>query len=39
MKDVHILPCLVIHIISVAETSVIVQNGEESFLVVEVKEK
>ena len=39
MKDVHRLSRLEVRLISISDSDVIVQNGAESSLVVEVKEK
>ena len=39
MKDVHRLARLRVHLMSISDSGVIVQNGAESSLVVEVKEK
>ena len=39
MKDVHRLARLGVRLMSISDSAVTVQNGEESFLVVEVKEK
>ena len=39
VKDVHRLARLGVHLISISNSGVIVQNGEESSLVVKVKEK
>ena len=39
VKDVHRLARLGVHLMSISDSCVIVQNGEESSLVVEVKEK
>ena len=38
MKDVHKLDCLGVRLMSISDSGVTVQNGEESSLVVEVKE-
>ena len=39
MKDVHRLARLGVHLMIISESGVTVQNGAESSLVVEVKEK
>ena len=39
MKDVHRLALLGVHLMSISDSMVTVQNGAESSLVVDVKEK
>ena len=39
MNDVHKLALLGVRLMSISKNGVIVQNGAESYLVVEVKEK
>ena len=39
VKDVHKLDCLGVLLMSISDSGVTVQNGEESSFVVEVKEK
>ena len=39
VKDVHRLACLGVRLMSISDSGVTVQNGAESSLVVEVKEK
>ena len=39
MKDVHILARLGVHLMSISNSGVTIQNGEVSSLVLEVKEK
>ncbi|XP_069154451.1 uncharacterized protein [Solanum lycopersicum] len=39
VKDVHRLDCLGVHLMSISDSGVTIQNGAESSLLVEIKEK